>query len=144
MKTCIYCGRSFSETPDFCRDCYYDGAALRDAFADLIEQLNETTGLGFYATHTGGGCFAILAHPSDETHSYEKVTVYVTKAPDVFTFSDTPKDCEECGYLVGIYDDTDGDVLAMSDTDVNGYTNLRTYDAVVAEVERLAFVAGIV
>lgn len=116
---------------------------MRDAFAGLIEQLNETTGLGFYATHTGGGCFAILAHPSDETHSYEGITIYVTKAPDVFTFSDTPKDCEECGYLVGIYD-TCGDTLAMSETDEKWHTNIRTFDAVVEEVGRLALVAGIV
>lgn len=144
MKDCIYCGRSFSETPDFCRGCYYDGAALRDAFADLIEQLNEKTGLGFYATHTGGGCFAIIAHPSDETHSRTGVTVYVTKAPDVFTFGDTPKDCEECGYIVGFYDDNDGDTLAMSDIDDEWHTNIRTFDAVVDEVNRLALVAGIV
>lgn len=144
MRKCIYCGGGFhSATAEFCRDCYYSGEALRDAFADLIEQLNETTGLGFYATHTGGGCFAIVAHPSDETHSYEGITIYITKAPDVFAFGDTPKDCEDCGYIVGVYD-TCGDTLAFSDVDDDWKTNIRTFDAVVAEVQRLAEVAGIV
>lgn len=122
---------------EYCYPCYLGGQPIQAAFSKLIAKLDKATGLDFYATHTAGGCFAIVAHPSPD------IIIYVTAAPDVFAIDDTPAKVrkQKCGYLVGFYNHDDGDTLAMSDTDAKGYTNLRTYDAVVAEVLRLG--AGI-
>lgn len=70
MKTCTICNEnevtSTKKSVDFCRNCFYTGAALEREFGQLIGDLEAVDGVSRATVwHTGGGCFVLAVNLDD-------------------------------------------------------------------------------